>query len=114
MKFTSLFTLIMSVAGTSAQKVAVEEWLSGTCDGRPFITANVDGGPDGTACVGVEQFPATNMKVRLIEGCGKGKAPVIKVSTGDCSDFAAVATLSANWECIPVNYTPAAYFISCN
>jgi hypothetical protein len=104
----------MFVAITSAQKVVVEEWLSGTCDGRPFITANVNGGPDGRACVGAEQFPATNIRVRLVEGCGKGKAPVVKVSTGDCSNFAAVATLSANGKCIPVNYAPAAYFISCS
>lgn len=66
-----------------------------------------------TTCVNVEQFPATNVNVRLLEGCIDGKVPTVRVSTEGCADFAAVATLAVD-TCIPVTYSPQAYSISCD
>ncbi|PCD42248.1 hypothetical protein AU210_004778 [Fusarium oxysporum f. sp. radicis-cucumerinum] len=81
MKIILPSTLSLSLAGVFAQQVLVEEWLSGDCNGRPFITANVYGGSGGTSCVNVEQFPATNIKASLVKPCNDGKTPVIKVSS---------------------------------
>ncbi|RKK24380.1 hypothetical protein BFJ65_g2324 [Fusarium oxysporum f. sp. cepae] len=107
-------TLSLSLAGVFAQQVLVEEWLSGDCNGRPFITANVYGGSGGTSCVNVEQFPATNIKASLVKPCNDGKTPVIKVSSVECAQFKTKIVLSADGSCISVDFTPWAYSISCN
>ncbi|KAK2133352.1 hypothetical protein NOF04DRAFT_1173736 [Fusarium oxysporum II5] len=107
-------TLSLSLAGVFAQQVLVEQWLSGDCNGRPFITANVNGGADGTSCVNVEQFPATNIKVSFVRPCNDGKTPVIKVSSVECAQFQTGLVLGADGSCNSVDFTPWAYSISCN
>ncbi|KAF5699959.1 integral membrane protein [Fusarium mundagurra] len=114
MKITLPATLSLSLAGVFAQQVFVEEWLSGDCNGRPFITANVYGGADGTSCVNVEQFPATNIKVSLVKPCNDGKIPTIKVSSVECALFETEIVLSADGSCNSVDFTPWAYEISCS
>ncbi|KAH7109514.1 hypothetical protein EDB81DRAFT_769136 [Dactylonectria macrodidyma] len=106
MKLTTVFGILASLAPAFAQKVVVEEWLGGDCNGRAFLTPNVNGGTGATAVVNVEQLDATNMRFKLIEGCTGGKTPTVEVSTNPCSDFVATASLHANGACIPVDYTP--------
>lgn len=106
-------TLSVSFSGVFAQQVLVEEWLNGDCNGRPFITATVYGGADGTSCVNAERFPATNIKVSLVKPCNDGKVPVIKVSSVECAQFETEIVLSADGSCNSVDLTPWSYEISC-
>ncbi|KAH7253733.1 uncharacterized protein BKA55DRAFT_689234 [Fusarium redolens] len=114
MKTILPITISVSITGVIAQQVLVEEWLSGDCNGRPFVTANVYGGADGTSCVNVEQFPATNIKVSLVKPCNDGTIPVIKVSSVECAQFKTETVLSADGSCNSVDFAPWAYSISCN
>ncbi|KAF9767216.1 hypothetical protein IL306_000253 [Fusarium sp. DS 682] len=110
MKSNLLISLSVSVAGVLAQQVSVEEWLNGNCNGRPFITANLA----GTSCVNIEAFPATNIKVTLVEPCKDGTTPVVKVSSVECAKFQTEVVLSADGSCNSVDFAPWAYQISCN